>query len=79
MNSIGSTSPTAGNVFVPPAGGAVRGADGSPATGASLPGAARAMTADAFSGEYAMAVLAKITHASADQALTLIQAMLPSK
>jgi len=28
-----------------------------------------------FTGDYAMALLAKITHASADQALTLIQGM----
>jgi hypothetical protein len=30
----------------------------------------------AFSGDYAMSLLAKVTHASADQALTLIQGML---
>ena len=30
-----------------------------------------------FSADYAMSLLAKITHASADQALTLIQSMLP--
>jgi hypothetical protein len=40
-------------------------------------GGAAASIPGAFSADYAMSLLAKITHAGADQALTLIQAMLP--
>jgi hypothetical protein len=34
------------------------------------------VSSEAFSGDYAMSLLAKITHASADQALALIQGLL---
>jgi hypothetical protein len=43
-------------------------ADGSAETGSSASGAT-------FSSDYAMSLLAKITHASADQALALIQGL----
>jgi len=36
-----------------------------------------AASSEAFSTDYAMSLLAKVTHASADQALALIQGMLP--
>ena len=43
----------------------------------SSTGTSGAVASGNFSSDYAMSLLAKVTHASADQALTLIQSMLP--
>jgi len=51
--------------------------DTAPAGGGSGVGTEGAATGGDFSADYAMSLLAKVTHASADQALTLIQSMLP--
>ena len=79
MNSIGAISMLAASAAQPFASvqavsvDASSGATGD-AVGAS--GAAVGGPSAAVSGDYAMSLLAKITHASADQALALIQGML---
>ena len=50
--------------------------DLAPAAGDSGASASGPASSDAFASDYAMSLLAKITHASADQALSLIQLML---
>ena len=76
MSDIGSVSALASYAAVPfqvgqaTSVGEVGGFGGSGAIGGS--GATSSAT---FSTDYAMSLLAKITHASADQALALIQAM----
>jgi hypothetical protein len=51
--------------------------DVSPAGSGSAGGTNGAGSSGNFSSDYAMSLLAKVTHAGADQALTLIQSMLP--
>jgi hypothetical protein len=51
--------------------------DVSPTDGSADIGTSGAAASGNFSADYAMSLLAKVTHASADQALTLIQSMLP--
>jgi hypothetical protein len=62
----------------PLASGAAATVDVSPTDGGSGSGTSGVASSGNFSGDYAMSLLAKVTHASADQALTLIQSMLPA-
>lgn len=57
--------------------GAATTVDVSSPDGSSSTGTSGAVASGNFSSDYAMSLLAKVTHASADQALTLIQSMLP--
>jgi hypothetical protein len=79
MNPIGAFSLLSSSAAQPFAAGSATSLDASQgptgdAVGAS--GAAIASPSEAISTDYAMSLLAKITHASADQALTLIQGLL---
>lgn len=79
MNSIGAISMLATSAAQPFAAGPAPSVDASSgATGDSVgtSGAAVGRPSAALAGDYAMSVLSKITHASADQALALIQGML---
>jgi hypothetical protein len=74
MNAIGSISALASQAAQPFETGQATSVDATSATAAGN-GATPASSA-AVAGDYAMSLLAKITHASADQALALIQGML---
>ena len=74
MNAIGAISILASQASEPFATGQATSIEASqPAAGGN---GAPAAPSPAFASDYAMSLLAKITHASADQALALIQGML---
>jgi len=77
MSDIGSISALAAYAAQPFAVGqaASAGPIGGSGAGSAVAGGSGAVSAATFSADYAMSLLAKITHASADQALALIQAI----
>jgi hypothetical protein len=79
MNPIGTFSLLSSSAAQPFAAGAATSVDaGAGPTGDAVgaSGAAIGRPSEAFSTDYAMSLLAKITHAGADQALTLIQGLM---
>jgi hypothetical protein len=72
MDGIGSLGALASQAARPFAVGGAGSINAAGAAGGSAPGA---VNGAAFAMDYSMAVLAKVTHASADQALTLIQSL----
>jgi hypothetical protein len=77
MSGIGSTSMLTSMAAQRLTSGVAATVDVSSPDGSSSTGASGAASSGNFSSDYAMSLLAKVTHANADQALTLIQSMLP--
>lgn len=78
MSSIGAIGMLTSTAAQPMTSSPATSVDVSPAGGGSGVGTSGAVPSGNFSSDYAMSLLAKVTRASADQALTLIQSMLPS-
>lgn len=77
MSGIGSISMLTSMAAQPMASSPATSVDVGSAGGDSGVGTSGAVASGNFSSDYAMSLLAKVTHGSADQALTLIQSMLP--
>jgi hypothetical protein len=77
MNGIGSISALTSMAAQPMTSAVAASVDVSPAGAGSGVESGGSAASGNFAADYAMSLLAKVTHASADQALTLIQSMLP--
>ncbi len=78
MTGIGSIAILASQAAQPLAAGPAASADAAAPIGPAADSGGGGATPSNLSGDYAMSLLAKITHAGADQALALIQGMLPA-
>jgi hypothetical protein len=79
IGSIGALALSAAQPFTASRAASVDASSEAGEAGAPDNTASGAESPAAFTTDYAASLLAKITHASADQALTLIQGMLPTK